>query len=59
MLSAHNDLLAVKEAIGAGVSGYMVKPVAAEKLAPSIEAALARFCELSALLVLVSSAFTR
>lgn len=50
MLSAYNDLPLVREAIGAGVSTYLVKPVEAERLAPSIEAALARFVEISALL---------
>jgi len=50
MLSAYNDLPLVREAIGVGVSTYLVKPVEAERLAPSIEAALARFAEISALL---------
>lgn len=50
MLSAYNDLPLVRAAIGAGVSGYLVKPVEAERLAPSIEAALARFLETEALL---------
>src|SRR5262252_8151003 len=50
MLSAFNDLPLVREAIGVGISTYLVKPVDAERLAPSIEAALARFTEISALL---------
>ena len=50
MLSAYNDLPLVREAIGLGVSGYLTKPVEAERLAPSIEAAIARFTEISALL---------
>lgn len=50
MLSAYNDLPMVREAINAGISTYLVKPVEAERLAPSIEAALARFAEISALL---------
>ncbi len=50
MLSAYNDLPLVREAIGAGISTYLVKPVDAERLAPSIEAALARFAEIAALL---------
>ena len=50
MLSAYNDLPLVREVIGAGVSGYLVKPVEAERVAPSVEAALARFSEISALL---------
>jgi response regulator NasT len=50
MLSAYNDLPLVREAIGAGISTYLVKPVEAERVAPSIEAALARFAEITALL---------
>lgn len=50
MLSAYNDLPLVREAVGLGISTYLVKPVEAERLAPSIEAALARFAEISALL---------
>ena len=49
MLSAYNDLPIVREAIGAGVSGYLVKPVESERLVPTIEATLARFAELTAL----------
>lgn len=50
MLSAYNELPLVREAVGMGVSAYLVKPVEAERLAPSIEAALARFAEIEALL---------
>lgn len=50
MLSAYTELPVVKEAIGAGVSGYLVKPVEAERLVPTIEATLARFAEMAALL---------
>ena len=50
MLSAYNDLPLVREAVGAGVSTYLVKPVEAARVAPSIEAALARFSEISALI---------
>ena len=50
MLSAYNDLPLVREAIGAGISNYLVKPVEAERVVPSIEAALARFAEMTALL---------
>jgi two-component system, response regulator PdtaR len=50
MLSAYNDLPIVRDAIDIGVAGYLTKPVEAERLAPSIEAALARFTEISALL---------
>jgi AmiR/NasT family two-component response regulator len=50
MLSAYNDLPLVREAVGAGITTYLVKPVEAERVAPSIEAALARFAEITALL---------
>lgn len=50
ILSAHSDASTVREAVGLGVSAYLVKPVEAERLAPSIEAARARFAELEALL---------
>jgi response regulator NasT len=50
VLSAYSDAPTVREAVGLGVSAYLVKPVEAERLAPSIEAALARFAELEALL---------
>jgi len=50
MLSAYNELPLVKEAIGVGVSGYLVKPIEAERLVPTIEATLARFAELNALI---------
>ena len=50
MLSAYSDLPLVREAIAIGVSGYLTKPVEAERLVPSIESALARFSEISALL---------
>ena len=49
MLSAHNDLHLVREAVGVGITNYLVKPVEAERVAPSIEAALARFAEINAL----------
>jgi response regulator NasT len=50
ILTAHNDVNIVKAAVGVGVSAYLVKPVEAERIAPSIEAALARYCEVAALL---------
>ena len=50
MLSAVNEVSTVKEAVGLGVSTYLIKPVEAERLAPSIEAALARFAEVNALI---------
>ena len=50
MLSAFNDLPLVREAIDVGISAYLVKPIEAERVAPSIEAALARFSEIRALM---------
>lgn len=50
MLSAFNDLPLVREAVDVGISAYLVKPVEAERIAPSIEAALARFSEIRALI---------
>ncbi|WP_455217538.1 ANTAR domain-containing response regulator [Kaarinaea lacus] len=50
MLSAYNDLPVVREAIGVGITAYLVKPVEAQRLVPSIEAAIARFIEINALL---------
>lgn len=50
MLSAYDDQALVREAIAIGVSGYLVKPIEASHLVPSIEAALARFAEVSALM---------
>ncbi len=43
ILSGHSDAEIVKAAIGNGVFGYLVKPLSAEQLVPSIETALARF----------------
>ena len=50
MLSAHDDQAIVKEAVTMGVAGYLVKPIEANQMAPSIEAALARFAEVNALI---------
>lgn len=50
ILTAYNDVNLVKAAVGLGVSTYLVKPVEAERLAPSIEAALVRYREITALL---------
>ena len=50
MLSSHNEAAIVKDAVGLGVYTYLVKPVEAERLAPSIEAALARFAEVHVLI---------
>ncbi len=49
MLSAHDDQDVVKEAVSVGISGYAVKPIEVNQLVPSIEAALARFAEVNAL----------
>ncbi|MBN1378055.1 MAG: response regulator [Gammaproteobacteria bacterium] len=50
ILTAYSDVNIVRAAVGAGVSAYLVKPVEAERLAPSIEAALVRYREVAALL---------
>ena len=50
MLSAHDDQPIVREAIELGASGYLVKPIEINQLAPSLEAARARFAEVSALM---------
>ncbi len=50
VLTAYSDVNIVKAAVGVGVSAYLVKPVEAERLAPSIEAALVRYREIAALL---------
>jgi response regulator NasT len=49
MLSAYDDQPVVHEAIAVGVSGYLVKPIEVNQLIPSIEATLARFAEVNAL----------
>lgn len=48
-LSAFNDDAIVREAVEAGALGYLVKPVEIARIVPSIEVALARADELSAL----------
>jgi response regulator NasT len=50
MLSAYRDIPLVRDAVDVGISAYIVKPVEAERLAPTIEAAFARFNETEALL---------
>lgn len=50
MLSAYDDKAMVDEAVKLGVSGYLVKPVDVNQLVPSIEAALARYNEVNALI---------
>jgi response regulator NasT len=50
MLSSFSEASIVRDAVGLGVYTYLVKPVEAECLAPSIEAALARFAEVNVLI---------
>ena len=50
ILSVNSEVSAVKGAIGLGVVGYLVKPVNATQLAPSIDTTLVRFAEVSALI---------
>jgi len=50
MLSSYNEAAIVRDAVGLGVYTYLIKPVEAERLAPSIEAALARFAEVNVLI---------
>lgn len=50
MLSSCNEAVIVKDAVGLGVYTYLIKPVEAGQLAPSIEAALARFAEVNVLI---------
>lgn len=50
MLSAHDDQAIVKEAVSIGVAGYLVKPIEVNQLVPTIEATLARFAEVAALM---------
>lgn len=49
MLSAYDDQPMVQDTIKLGVSGYLVKPIEPNQLAPSIEAAITRFSEVDAL----------
>lgn len=50
MLSAHHDPNIVRTVVDIGISSYLVKPIDAAHMAPSIEAVLARASELAALL---------
>ena len=47
ILSSRSEQDCVEQAIGFGVSGYLVKPLTTEQLLPSIETALARFDEIN------------
>lgn len=49
-LSAYGDASAVTEAVQAGALGYLVKPLDVQQILPSIDAAILRGRELSALL---------
>jgi len=49
MLSAYDDQPIVRDAVSIGVSGYLVKPIEVNQLIPTIEATLARFAEIRAL----------
>lgn len=42
ILSNHNDLEIVEQAISSGVVGYLVKPLSVEQLIPSLETSLSR-----------------
>jgi response regulator NasT len=50
LLTAYNEDHLIAEAVKAGVVSYLVKPVSAEALAPTIEVAIARFAEYRELL---------
>lgn len=43
ILSNHNDLEIVEQAVTSGVVGYLVKPLSVEQLIPSLETSLARY----------------
>jgi response regulator NasT len=51
MLSAYDDQGIVREAVTLGVAGYLVKPIEVNQLVPTIEATLARFAEINALML--------
>jgi len=46
ILSGHTDQSKVQQAIQSGVVGYLVKPLSAQQLIPSIETAWARFMDI-------------
>jgi response regulator NasT len=50
MLSAYDDRSFVHEAVVLGVAGYLVKPIEVSQIVPTIEATLARFAEIAALM---------
>lgn len=47
ILSSYSDSEWIDQAIGSGVIGYLVKPITAEQIIPSIETALARYGDIS------------
>lgn len=48
MLTAHGDEETVRRSLAAGASGYLVKPLRDEQLAPTISVARSRFAQLQA-----------
>ena len=50
MLSAYDDRAIVHQAVMLGVAGYLVKPIEVNQIVPTIEATLARFAEIAALM---------
>jgi two-component system, response regulator PdtaR len=50
MLSAYDDRAIVHEAVQLGVAGYLIKPIEVNQIVPTIEATLARFAEIAALM---------
>lgn len=59
MFSADNDTEKIREAVRAGVSAYVVDGLAAERVQPIIDVAIARFEELQALRAELDSAQTQ
>ncbi len=49
LVTAHSDPGLIQQAMGAGVMGYLVKPVDRKELAPAIALAVSRFTDLMAL----------
>lgn len=49
LLTSHYDIKSIRSAAAAGVMGYLVKPLRAEELQPTIELALVHFHEFLAL----------
>jgi response regulator NasT len=49
LITSHHDAATIDRAKGAGVMGYLVKPLRAEDLSPAIELAITRFQDFAAL----------